>query len=370
MDKIHSPYLRMFVLLHGASGLQLLPISIHDLRSLIYLIINLSLNSITINCVFYDSPLSHAINRAQQQSSHKLYGYYLRTAFYFVYPIIYICFISNYLICGYRIIQLLDSHVFIRSTIMIDSSTNRWKAFGIFIATKLFWIHWFFINEPYWIANLVNHFKWKTFSLVLGLYLYHIYHLTTWFLLYYHQIITNLTLKQIDQMLTTATTIKTNSFSLEKRLFRSFQKLSRQNQKIQFSTSFLLSIMFIEQTIFTVSNLSYFFLVHFKGGDGAWHFLSIYSYLTRFIICFGLIEINRQNLQLFDHIEKRFNCKVIQNGDGASGGCSLRFCHFNQLQLYRQYFCLSAFQWLQIDAITAMQMFFFSLSYVTIISLT
>nr|XP_027193711.1 uncharacterized protein LOC113788458 [Dermatophagoides pteronyssinus] len=365
MNQIHSPYLRVFVLLHGAFGLQLLPITFTNQRSSIYLIINLLLNTITLYCIYYDSIVADSI---VQHQSHKLYHHFLRLNFHLIYPIIYFCFIFNYLLYGYRIILLLDSPVFIHRSLMFDCRRNRLKALTIYLAVKLFWDHWSFVNNYHWIIILIYKFNWRQFKLLFGLYFYHIYIITTWFLLYYHQIVLYLTLQRIQQKLSAKSVIKNNNynnFSFEKRLYRSIRNVSLKNQQIQSKFSLILAVIFLEHSIVTITSLCYLFLDQM--GNEMNRPLSIYSHSLRFLIYFGLIEINRQNIQLFDQIERYFNCKIFNNNEGKK--ISSRFSQFSQLKLYRQYYPLSIFHFMNIDAITALELFFISLSFVLIISL-
>ncbi|KAH7638260.1 hypothetical protein HUG17_9366 [Dermatophagoides farinae] len=369
--KIHNPYLRIFVLLHGTSGIQLLPIRRNDWHSIISFIINITLNVITYWAIFIDSPAGDE-NKWSDSSSAKLYDYFRRANFYAIYPIIYAGSIGSYLAYGHCIIASLDSTAFI---IVRDCKQNRWKSLLIFLLGMIFWNQRFIIRELRYLIKLsLNNFR--TLKLLTGMYLYHATQLTNWYLLCYYQLNIFFTLKQISHKLWSNESMqRTNSFSLEQRLYRSIIQLSEQCRHLQYYYSFIILFILIELSDSIIGNLCYLMIESF-GTKIGW--LSIYEQCVRWCLLIALVEMNHRNLILFDRIDQHFyrklsttiqmmintNCSHVQYDRIA------RFSKFNQLNIYRQYYQLSLFNWLNVNISLLIDVFFFSLAYVLIISQT
>ncbi|KAH9530321.1 hypothetical protein DERF_004134 [Dermatophagoides farinae] len=162
-----------------------------------------------------------------------------------------------------------------------------------------------------------------------------------------------------------------NNFSIEKRLFNSIKNLSVHNRHIQYYLSYLLFGILIEQTNSIIHFLTFFIVDPRRTSIGL---SNIIAQTLRNCLCFFLVQLNQRNICLFDQIDRHFRSKCIANHHHHhhrdNSITTLRYSKYNQLQIYRQYHQLSVFQWLNIDSSVLVQLFFFSLSYVLIISQT
>nr|XP_027193714.1 uncharacterized protein LOC113788460 [Dermatophagoides pteronyssinus] len=316
-SRIHNPILRIFVLLHGTSGLQLSPIRF-CWPSMFRLFINIILNIFIFYLIFGDQSIWFEIHLITIKMK-KLYEQYLLANYYAIFPLIYFGFIGAYHLYGNRIIRMLDSPVFDNNNNIDDCRRNRLKIIAMFIVIKLFWDIRYLFGDFY----RIFHSNWSQIRLIMASYLFDSSFFINWIILYYHQILLFFTLKKIQQKLPrkiskiNKTTI-TNSISLEQRLFRSILILSNANRHLQYYYSSILLLVLIDQINQIIGFLSYWLL-------------------------------HQTNLQFI-------NLKC--------------YSKYNHLNIYRQYYQLSIFTWLNIDLLLLMNLLFFSFGYVLIISQT
>ncbi|OTF82692.1 hypothetical protein BLA29_005432 [Euroglyphus maynei] len=361
MERIHNPYLRIFVHLHGTFGIQLSSIRLNDWHSILTLVINISLNIITYWGIFIDSPASDQI--WSESNSKQMYNYLRKANFYAIYPILYFGSIGSYIAYGHRIITGLDSNAFI---IVSNCKRNRWKAFFIFMIGLIFWHQRFILRELRYLTKPLFLVQFRTLKLMAGMYLYHATQLTNWYLLFYYQLNTFFTLRQIVKKLwPNKSMLRTNSFSIERRLFRSIILLSEQSRRLQYYFSFIILFILIELSDSIVGNLCFLMIESFGTSIG---WFSLYEQSIRWSLLFALVEINRQNLMFFNQIVQHFNRKLstIQTSDYRIA----RYSKYNQLKIYQQYYPLSLFNWLNVNVSLLINIFFFSFGYVLIISQT
>ncbi|XP_046916884.2 uncharacterized protein LOC124497285 isoform X1 [Dermatophagoides farinae] len=367
--RIHSPILRIFVQLFGTSGLQLSPLRCFNCKTTFIFVINIIINILLFYSTYIDTG---AFFEQMEFNSKKLYAYFQSAHYFVFFPSMYIGLICTYLLYGHRIIMILDSSVFI---CINDCRMNRLKAFLLYAIMKIIW------DEQYWCREFRNHifdqFDVRRAKVTIGAYIFHTSTFINSIILYYHQIIMFFTLQQIIDKLTTNNLplLKTNSFSLEQRLFRSIVILSKTNRHFQYYCSIMLSLLLIYQADYLIVFLSYWIL-----HPGSTEFLGITSFIeqiNRLILFTGLVLINRQNIQLFDRIDHHFRLKHAgkhhhphYNLNTITTTRRKRYTKYNQLQIYRQYFQLSIFNWLNFDLSLVLHLFFFSMGYVLIISQT
>nr|XP_027193713.1 uncharacterized protein LOC113788459 [Dermatophagoides pteronyssinus] len=374
--KIHNPYLRIFIRLHGTTGTQLSPILWNDWHSIIKFMINISLNIITYFGIFINSPVADQL--LTETEANSLFRYFQKANFYAFYPLIYAGSIVSYLIYGHHIIAALDSSAFIK---VYNYKRNRYKAIFIFLFIFLFWQQRFILREYRHLSKSSFIIRFRTIELMVGIYIYHATQMTNWYLLFYYQLVTFFTLKQIVRKLWSNKSMfrrpgkgMTNSFSIDQRLFRSIILLSEQSRHLQYYFSYIMLFLLIDLSDSIIGNLSFVMMESFGTGIG---WLSLYEQSTRWLLLLALIELNRQNVQLFNHIDHHFIRKftAIQimmkiNRHHNDDNEVARYTKYNQLKIYRQYYSLSLFNWLNVDYSLLISIFFFSFGYVMLISQT
>ncbi|XP_075679377.1 uncharacterized protein LOC113788439 isoform X2 [Dermatophagoides pteronyssinus] len=338
--------------------------------------INISLNIITYWGIFIDSPVADRL--LTDLEIKKLFGYFQKANYYAFYPFLYVGQIVIFLIYGHHIIARLDSNAFIK---VYDCKRNRLKAIFIFLLAFIFWQQRFIIREYRHLSKPSFLIEFRTIELLVGIYFYHATQMTNWYLIFYHQLITLFTLKQIVKKLWSNKSMfrrpgkgMTNSFSIDQRLFRSIILLSEQSRHLQYYFSYIMLFLLIDLSDSIIGNLSFVMMESFGTGIG---WLSLYEQSTRWLLLLALIELNRQNVQLFNHIDHHFIRKftAIQimmkiNRHHNDDNEVARYTKYNQLKIYRQYYSLSLFNWLNVDYSLLISIFFFSFGYVLLISQT
>ena len=348
-------------------GVQLSSIQWYDWRSLFTLLFNLLLSGFIIYGIYIESNEKHVnVNK-----SIYLYEHFLQASISVFYPLCYISSIFCYFLYGHHIIMLLDSPVFIAINQNCQSNQRKFLLITIFVIIKLIWDHRYIVHHFVNIQNL----KTKEIIIICSIYLFDTLQMINWYILFYHQLINYFSLRQIYGQLSTtnkSSIRKTgNNFSIEKRLFNSIKNLSVHNRHIQYYLSYLLFGILIEQTNSIIHFLTFFIVDPRRTSIGL---SNIIAQTLRNCLCFFLVQLNQRNICLFDQIDRHFRSKCIANHHHHhhrdNSITKLRYSNYNQLQIYRQYHQLSVFQWLNIDSSVLVQLFFFSLSYVLIISQT
>nr|XP_027193717.1 uncharacterized protein LOC113788463 [Dermatophagoides pteronyssinus] len=361
--QIHSPLIRTFVKFHGSFGVRLSTICWNDWHSILRLSINVLLNILTIYGMYLES--DHTFGSYRTRSY--LYVHFHRASIVVSYPLCYFITIICYHCYGHHIVQQLDSPIF--KQIQLPVNQQQLKSIIIFIIIKLVWDYRFIVR------HLMKSFNsdWNFNIVIWSIYLYDTSQMINWYILFYYQWITYLSFRKLISKLSTTTTTKhqrktnNNNFTIEKRLFCSIRNLSQSNRQLQYYCSYLLIAILIEQINSIIYSLLYIIIDPYKSGV---IIPSVITQTLRSTICFLLVRINRKNLQFFDRIYHYFRLKFIGNHNDQNNQISIRYSKFNQSIIYRKYFQLSIFQWLNIDYLFLIHMFSFSLGYIIIISQT
>nr|XP_027193716.1 uncharacterized protein LOC113788462 [Dermatophagoides pteronyssinus] len=318
VHEIHSPLIRTFVKFHGLFGVQLSPICWYDWHSILRLLINILMNIFVLYGLYIES---NETTEKFYTKSH-LYEHFWRASIVATYPIGYFITIICYIRYGHHIVKQLDSPSF------------------------------------------------QQIHIPVAVFFYDSSQLITWYILFYYQWIQYLSFRKLISKLSTTTTKRrktNNNFSIEQRLFQSIKNLSQPNRQLQYYCSYLLIGVLIEQTNSVIHFLLYVLLDPYKSGV---ELANVFAQTIRTALCFLLVQINRKNIQFFDQIYQHFRLKFIGNHHNNHDQISIRYSKFNQLLIYRKYFQLSIFQWLNIDYLFLVHMFSFSLGYIIIISQT
>lgn len=164
----------------------------------------------------------------------------------------------------------------------------------------------------------------------------------------------------------------TNNFSSrDRRLFLLLQNLTEQNRQIQFYSSFILLFILIELTNSFIAVLCILLIDSVRFG-----LIVIYEQCIRWFVFISVIEMNRRNLLLFNHIDRYFYRKfstiqlINSRHHNNNNNWIARYSKYNQIEIFRQYYQLSLFNWLDINISLLIEIFFFSLGCVMIIALT
>nr|XP_027193715.1 uncharacterized protein LOC113788461 [Dermatophagoides pteronyssinus] len=358
--EIHSPYIRLFVKFHGLFGVRLSPICWYDWHSILRLSINILINLIVVYGMYIESDETFG----SYQTRSNLYGYFRRASIIISYPLCYFFTIFSFHCYGHHIIKQLDSPVF--KQIQLPGNQQQLKTIIIFIIIKLIWDYRYMVNS----FLKVFYSDLNVMIVICGIYLYDSSQLITWYILFYYQWTQYLSFRKLIAKLSTTTTKRrktNNNFTIEQRLFCSIRNLSRPNRQLQYYCSYLLIAIIIEQTNLIIHFFLYIILDPYKIGI---EWSDIIAQTLRTSFCFLLVQINRKNIQLFDRIYQHFRLKFIGNHNDQNNQIPIRYSKFNQLIIYRKYFQLSIFQWLNIDYLFLVHLISFSLGYIIIISQT
>ena len=344
-------------------GMQLSSIHWHDWCSLLRFLFNISLNGFVFYGTYveaYDKP--DEINKASY-----LYKHFLQACLGIFYPLVYGISIICLLVYGQQIIKHLDSSAFFIINRNCQSNHHHSKVFIFYIIIILIW------DQHYLLHGLHELLKLDLPHLYVVMFSVHfkdISQLINWYILFYHQLIIFYSLQQIVRKFNSEPANKSirkteNNFSIEKRLFNSIKNLSENNRRLQYYCSYLLFGILIQQTNYVIDFLTLQILRPSTLHIGL---SNIIAHTLRLSLGFFLVLINHRNIRLFDQIDKYFRSKCI--GKPHHHNRTLRYGKYIHLKIYRSFYKLSVFTWLDIDLSLMLNIFFFSFGYVLLISQT